>query len=353
MIHDTISRLVEEINLSSSESEQTMNEIMSGKATGSQIAAFLTAMRMKGETVEELTAFASVMRQFCYRIYPKVHGTLVDTCGTGGDAIKTFNISTVAALIAAGAGVTVAKHGNRSVTSQCGSADILEALGFNLMMEPDLVRKSIEEIGIGFMFAPKFHPAMKYAADPRREIGIRTIFNLLGPVTNPAGANVQLLGVFNEKFTEPLAHVLKNLGVTKAMVVNGLDGLDEISTIGKTKISSLLQNEVSTRYVAPHDFGLQQVNKSSLQISSLDESIKRAFTILYCKQNSPHYDIVLVNAAAAIFLGDKVDNLVEGIEIARESLESGSAYKKLQSLIKFSGGNLSSLEELENNERFS
>lgn len=353
MIRDTISRLVEEINLSSSESEQTMNEIMSGKATGSQIAAFLTAMRMKGETIEELTAFASVMRQFCYRIYPKVQGTLVDTCGTGGDTIKTFNISTAAALIAAGAGVTVAKHGNRSVTSQCGSADILEAWGFNLMMEPDLVRKSIEEIGIGFMFAPKFHPAMKYAADPRREIGIRTIFNLLGPVTNPAGANVQLLGVFNEKFTEPLAHVLKNLGVTKAMVVNGLDGLDEISTIGKTKISSLLQNEVSTRYVTPHDLGLQQIDKSLLQISSPDESIKRTFAILYRKHDSPHYDIVLVNAAAAIFLGDKADNIVEGIEIARDSLESGSAYKKLQSLIRFSGGNLSSLEELENNEGFS
>ncbi len=253
MIRQGIAKIVDGKDLSKEEGEKIMNEIMEGNATSAQIAAFLTALRIKGESVDEITSLASVMRKFCYQIQPKVNDTLVDTCGTGGDKIKTFNISTAAALVAAGAGIPIAKHGNRSVTSRCGSADVLEALGFDLKMNPKMVEKSIEEIGIGFMFAPTFHPAMKYAIEPRREIRIRTIFNLLGPLTNPASAKAQLLGVYSDHLTEPLAHVLNNLGLEQAIVVHGLNGLDEISTIGQTKITNLKQGEIITSYLDPND----------------------------------------------------------------------------------------------------
>jgi 2-polyprenyl-3-methyl-5-hydroxy-6-metoxy-1,4-benzoquinol methylase len=221
-----------------------MTEIMSGEATNAQLASFLTALRMKGETVEEIVALSETMRKFSRRIHPKVSGRIVDTCGTGGDRLKTFNVSTAAALIAAGAGVTVAKHGNRSVTSQSGSADVLEKLGLNLDMAPETVQRSIEQVGIGFMFAPAFHPAMKYAIGPRREMGIRTIFNVLGPLTNPACASAQLLGVYDSRLTEPLALALQKLGCEEAMVVHGMDGLDEVSTVGKTAIAWLREGYV-------------------------------------------------------------------------------------------------------------
>ena len=228
MIREGIQKLIEGSNLTYDESGEIMREIMSEKATSSQTAAFLTALRMKGEAVEELIAFASVMRTHCRQIRPHVHGRLVDTCGTGGDKIKTFNVSTAAAFVIAGAGVAVAKHGNRAVTSKSGSADVLEKLGLNLNVEPEATQDIIEKVGIGFMFAPAFHPAMKYAAEPRREIGIRTVFNILGPLTNPACANAQLLGVYDPKLTTPMAYALKKLGCEEAMVVHGLDGLDEI-----------------------------------------------------------------------------------------------------------------------------
>ena len=352
MIRDGIAKLVEGKDLTRMEAEEIMAEIMSGKATEAQIASFLTALRMKGETIEEITAFASVMRKFCYQIHPKVTGTLVDIVGTGGDRIKTFNISTIAAFVVAGAGIAVAKHGNRSVTSRCGSADVLEALGFNLKMPPALVEKSIKEIGIGFMFAPNFHPAMGYALIPRREIGIRTVFNILGPLTNPADAKAQLSGVYDEELTEPFAHVLKNLGLERAMVVHGLDGLDEISTIGRTKITSLAQHEVSTTYIDPKDLGFNKVNKSSLEVTTPSESAEIVFKILNgheCDLEKPKRDIVLANAAAAIFLANKSESLTVAIDVARGSIENGSAYKKLKSLIKFSGGDLTILEELEHN----
>ena len=227
MIREGIKKLIDGTNLTFEESQEIMREVMSGKATNAQIAAFLTALRKKGETVEERVASAVVMREHCSRIHPRVEGRLVDTCGTGGDKIKTFNISTTAAFVVAGAGVAIAKHGNRSVTSKSGSADVLEKLGLNLNMEPEAVQGTIEQVGVGFMFAPAFHPAMKYAIQPRREIGIRTIFNILGPLTNPASANAQLLGVYDSKLTAPMAYALKELGCEEAMVVHGLDGLDE------------------------------------------------------------------------------------------------------------------------------
>src|SRR3990170_3089046 len=259
MIRESIQKLADRTNLTCEESSEAMIEIMSGKATNAQIAAFLTALRMKGETVEEIAAFAKVMRENCRRIHPTVNGRLLDTCATGGDKIKTFNVSTVSAFIIAGTGIAVAKHGNRSVTSRCGSADVLEQLGFNLKMKPQQVQDSIEQAGIGFMFAPAFHPAMKYAVEPRREIGIRTVFNILGPLTNPASANAQLLGVYDPKLTTPIAYALKKLGCEEAMVVHGLDGLDEISTVGRTAIAWLKEGEVATLETAPRDFGVKQV----------------------------------------------------------------------------------------------
>ncbi|MEM1557780.1 MAG: anthranilate phosphoribosyltransferase [Thermoproteota archaeon] len=353
MIRECIAKLVRREDLLPEEAEEAMTEIMSGKASDAQIASFITALRMKGETVEEITAFASVMRRFCIRINPSVNGRLVDTCGTGGDSVKTFNVSTLAALIAAGAGVYVAKHGNRSVTSNCGSADLLEALGFNLNMSPEAVEKSIESIGIGFMFAPVFHPAMKHAVVPRREIGIRTVFNILGPLANPAGANAQLMGVCEKYLLKPIANVLKNIGVENAMVVYGSDGLDEISITGRTNVLLVSNGKIVSKYIEPEDFNLKRADKNYIQVSSKEESVKAALDILRNRVGDDRLvskrNMVLINAAAAIFLGGKAKNLSEAFEIARESLESGTAYNKLKDLIKYSGGNLSILEELENN----
>jgi len=349
VIKEGIQKLIEQKNLTYEESRGIMKEIMSGNATNTQIAAFLTALRMKGETVEEITAFTEVMKEFCHRITPKVNGRLVDTCGTGGDRIKTFNISTTAAFVVAGAGVAVAKHGNRSVTSKSGSADVLEKLGLNLDSEPKAVERSIEEVGIGFMFAPAFHPAMKYAIGPRREIGIRTVFNVLGPLTNPANANAQILGVYDRALIEPLANALKNLGCEEAMVVHGLDGLDEISTIGKTAIAWLREGEVTALETVPKDFGVKQARPENIKGTTAEESGEITFKILNecCSHDDPKRDIVLVNASTGIIVGGKASNFSEGMELARESIESGAAYKKLKMLIKASNGNTLKLEEME------
>ncbi len=353
LIKECISKIVEGRDLARIEAEKIMSEIMLGKVTEAQIAAFLTALKMKGESIEEITAFASVMRKFCNQINPKVTGPLVDTCGTGGDIIKTFNISTAAAFVAAGSGIAIAKHGNRSVTSKCGSADVLEALGFNLEMNPKSVEQSIEMIGIGFMFAPNFHPAMKYAIGPRREIGIRTIFNILGPLSNPANAKIQLLGVYDVNLIELLAQALCNLGVERAMIVHGIDGLDEISTIGKTKIALLNEGDVSKSHINPLDLGIKTVDRNELTGTDPKASASIIYKILNFSNNcisklSPKRDIVLINAAAAIFLGGEARTIEEGMEMARESIQSGSAYNKLKSLIKFSNGDMSKLEEMEN-----
>jgi anthranilate phosphoribosyltransferase len=349
MIKEGIQKMVDGANLTFEDSQEIMREVMSGKATNAQIAAFLTALRMKGETVEELIAFAAVMRERCRRIHPRVAGRLIDTCGTGGDKTKTFNISTAAAFVVAGAGVAIAKHGNRSVTSRSGSADVLEKLGLNLKMEPETVEATIEQVGVGFMFAPAFHPAMKYAVDPRREIGIRTVFNILGPLTNPASAKAQLLGVYDPKLTAPMAYALKKLGCEEAMVVHGLDGLDEVSTLGKTAIAWLKEGEVATMETTPKDFGVKQARIADIKGTTPDESAEILFKILNGNGavNDPKTEIVLVNSAAGIIVGGKAEDFRYGMKVARKSIESGAAYKKLKALIKASGGSLSKLEELE------
>ncbi len=349
MIREGIQKLIEEKNLTFEESQEIMREIMSGKAVNTQIAAFLTALRMKGETVDELRAFTTVMREHCQRIHPRVEGRLVDTCGTGGDKIKTFNISTAAAFVVAGAGVAIAKHGNRSVTSKSGSADVLEKLGLKLNITPEEVENAIEQVGVGFMFAPTFHPAMKYAVQPRREIGIRTVFNILGPMTNPASANAQLLGVYNAKLMTPMAYTLKKFECREAMIVHGLNGLDEISTLGKTSIAWLKEGEVATMEVTPKDFGVKQACLTDIQGTTPEESAEILFKILnnYYAIDDPKTEIVLVNSAAGIIVGGKAEDFSYGMTLARKSIESGAAYEKLKALIKASANDLSKLEELE------
>jgi anthranilate phosphoribosyltransferase len=348
MIREGIQKLIEGTDLTYEESGAIMTEVMSGKATNSQTAAFLTALRMKGESVDELIAFASVMKGHCHQIHPKVNGRLVDTCGTGGDKIKTFNVSTTAAFVIAGAGIPVAKHGNRAVTSKSGSADVLEKLGLNLTIKPQAIENIIEKVGVGFMFAPAFHPAMKYAAETRKEIGIRTIFNLLGPLTNPAGADAQLLGVYDQKLVVPIAFALKKLGCKEAMVVHGLDGLDEISTVGKTLIAHLKDDNVTKIELAPKDFGLSQAKAIDLQCLSAEESAETLFRILSGKKiGTAKADIVLVNAAAGIIVAGKASDFKEGLLLAQKSITSGAAYAKLKSMVKASGGSVAKLEELE------
>lgn len=349
MIQAGIKKLVARMNLTYHEAAAIMEEIMTGKATEAQISAFLTAFRMKGETIEEITAFATVMREFCCKIHPHVADRLVDTCGTGGDQIKTFNISTTAAFIIAGAGIAVAKHGNRSVTSKCGSADILEQLGLNLNLEPPVVEKLIEKVGIGFMFAPRFHPAMKYALAPRKMIGIRTAFNILGPLTNPAGANAQLLGIYAEEWVEPLAHVLRELGCEEGMVVHGIGGLDEISLIGKTTIAWLRDNEVNQMKITPRDYGFKVAKPNEIAGTTPEKSAVLTFHILnnHLSEQDPRRNIVLLNAAAGIVVGGKADDLSAGLELATDALQSGVAYERLKQLVQASDGDLAKLEELE------
>jgi anthranilate phosphoribosyltransferase len=343
-----IQKLIEGTNLSFNEATQTMQKIVTGEATNAQTGALLTALRIKGESIEELIAFARVMRSQCLQIRPNVHGRLVDTCGTGGDRIKTFNVSTAAAFVIAGAGVPVAKHGNRAVTSKSGSADVLEKLGLNLTMTPKEAQVAIETVGIGFLFAPAFHPAMKFALQPRKEIGIRTVFNLLGPLTNPANAAGQLLGVYDPKLVMPLANVLNNLGCKEAMVVHSLSGLDEISILGKTCIAHLKQGQVHTLEVSPEFFGVKQAEAADLNVSNVEESAKTILHILAAKNlATPKAEMVLVNSAAGIIVGDKADDFTEAMQIARESILSGAAYDKLKELIRVSKGSLQVIEELE------
>jgi anthranilate phosphoribosyltransferase len=349
VIREGIRKLVDGMDLTHQESREIMQEIMTGNATEAQIAAFLTALRTKGETVQEILAFAVVMKEFCCKIYPKVNGRIVDTCGTGGDKLKTFNISTTAAFVVAGTGIAVAKHGNRSVTSRSGSADILEKLGLNLDLEPKAIESIIEEVGIGFMFAPRFHPAMKYAIEPRRAIGITTVFNILGPLTNPASAVAQVLGVYDEKWLNPLAYVLGELGSEEAMVVHGVDGLDEISTIGKTSIAWLRDGEISSIEIMPEHFGFETAKLEEISGTTPEESAELTFKILTntLEPKDPRRNIVLLNAAAGIVVGGKADNFNQGIELAAESLESGDAYEKLKMMVKASNGDLSKLGGLE------
>jgi anthranilate phosphoribosyltransferase len=347
MIKKYIKQLVEGRELNYDDACIMMNEVMSGDATEAQISSVLTALRMKGETPIEISAFATVMRKFCNQIHPKVPNRLVDTCGTGGDSLKTFNISTTSAFVAAGAGIHIAKHGNRSFTSKCGSADVLENLGVNLSLKPIEVEKIIEQVGIGFIYAPAFHPAMRYAVGPRRQLGIRTVFNILGPLTNPASAKGQLLGVYDKNLIEPIAESLKLLGCEEAMVVHGIGGMDEISTIGETAISWLKDEEVKNYRFTPRDFGVNATTYDKIKGTTPDESAEILFKILNGQDKAPRTEIVLVNGIASIIVSGKTEDIGHAMELAKESIASGTAYCKLKKLVKASGGNLSRLEELE------
>ena len=333
MIKAVLGTLVEAKNLKEEEAKQVMGELMEGKATPSQIASFLTALRMKGETVAEITGFAKAMLEKVDTFSIKID-TLVDTCGTGGDSLNTFNISTVVALVAAGAGLTVAKHGNRALSSKCGSADVLEALGVKLTIPKEKVKECLEKIGIGFLFAPCCHPAMKYALAPRQEMGMRTVFNILGPLINPLGANVRLMGVHSSSLTEPLATVLKNLGVESAFVVWGEDGLDEISIKARTRITELKEGKIKTYYIKPEDFGLKRASLQEIRGGDREENT-RIFKNILGGEKGAKRDIVLINTAACLVAAGRAKSFKEGIEIAKDSIDSGKANEKLESLVEF------------------
>jgi len=333
MIREAIDTLVAGQSLTMEQAAAVMNEIMGGEATPAQFGAFVTALRLKGETVEEIAGMAKVMRERAVPI--AVSEPVVDTCGTGGDASGSFNISTAAAFVVAGAGLKVAKHGNRSMSSICGSADVMEALGVRIDLGAEQVQRCLEEVGIGFMFAPNFHPAMKYAAAPRREIGIRTVFNILGPLTNPAGAKAQVLGVAEGSLTMKMAQVLELLGCHHALVVHGEDGLDEITPSGRTTVCELKEGAINSYSLAPEDFGFQRATRESLKGGSAQDNAGLLRKVLE-GEKGPRRDIVLMNAAAALKAGDKAASLEEGIEIAKESIDSRKALEKLEGLIKIS-----------------
>jgi len=337
MIKEGIKKLVNAQNLSRGEMETIFGEIMEGQATPAQISAFIVALRLKGETVDEITGAAVTMKKFATKIKVK-NDCVLDTCGTGGSGKHIFNISTLCALIASGAGVTVAKHGNRSVSSKSGSADLFEKLGVNIQAAPLIVEKCINEIGIGFLFAPSFHKAMKYAIGPRREIGIRTIFNVLGPLTNPAGATHQLLGVFDKKLTQPLAEVLGNLRIRHALVVCAADGLDEVSTTGETFVCEFKNGKVHNYSVTPEQYGFKRTRLENLQISGADDSLAIAQRLLD-GEAGPLQDIVLLNAAFSLYAADAAPSVEKGIEMARESVTGGKAKEKLELLKKYTNEN--------------
>lgn len=315
-----------------------MKEIMSGQATPAQIGAFLVALKKKGETVEEVTALARVMIEFSRRIHPKVSDFLVDTCGTGGDRVKTFNVSTTSAFVVAAAGVPVAKHGNRSFTSKCGSADVMERLGLNLDMGPQQVEDAIEEVGIGFMYAPNFHPAMKSVAPVRRDIGVRTVFNILGPLTNPAGANAQLIGVCDLELLELMARAALNLGARSVMTVYGLDGLDEISLTGTTAILSAKNGNITTEEIEPRDLGFKKTRPGELRGSDPEENARLTNRILSGKisEEDPRVQTVIANAAAALILAERAHDFREGVEIGTNIIKDGAGLKTMNTLIEFS-----------------
>jgi len=333
MIKEVIGKVIAGEDLSAEEAYDVMNEIMDGGATDAQIAAFITALRLKGETVDEITAFTRVMREKATRIEHQAEN-VVDTCGTGGDGAHTFNISTAAAIVAAAAGAVVAKHGNRSVSSSCGSADVLKELGVNIEIEKEKVEKCIDEVGIGFLFAPLLHKAMKYAIGPRREIGIRTVFNILGPLTNPAGAKAQLLGVYDGALTETMAAVLGNLGSTHVFVVHGEDGLDEISITSATKVSELKDGAVKTYTIQPEDFDLPLADLESIKGGD-PAANAQIIRDIFAGAPGPRRDILLLNAAAVITAADITKTIADGINTAREAIDSGKAAEKLQQLIDF------------------
>jgi len=332
MIKEALAKVVKGLDLSEPDMIEVMEEIMTGAASPAQIAAFITALRLKVETVSEITGAARVMRKKATHIKAPT-GNIVDTCGTGGDEAMTFNISTAAAFVAAGAGVTVAKHGNRSVSSKSGSADVLKALGVNIEAKVHKVEECISEIGIGFLFAPLLHGAMKYAAPVRREIGIRTIFNILGPLTNPAGAPFQILGVYDPALTDLLAKVLCNLGSTHAYIVRGEDGLDEITLTSETKVTELKDGSIHTYHISPESFGFKRCNADDLKGGTPEENAEIIMAILKGAKGAKR-NVVLLNAAAAIAASGITETIEEGVAAARGALDQGLALDKLTGLVR-------------------
>ncbi|MBZ0292799.1 MAG: anthranilate phosphoribosyltransferase [Anaerolineae bacterium] len=324
-------------HLQEDEAEAVMSQIMTGQATEAQIGAYLMGLRMKGETQDEIVGSARAMRNNAHRVPTQFTGEeLLDTCGTGGDRSGTFNISTTVAFVAAGAGVKVAKHGNRAASSQCGSADVLNELGVNLDLTPEQVGTCVDEVGMGFLFAIKLHPAMKYAIGPRRQMGVRTIFNILGPLTNPAGAQRQLMGVFVPDLTDMLAHVLGALGTKSAIIVNGYGGLDELTTTGPNTVSHYRDGNVYSYELKPEDYGFEGAHISDLLGGDAPTNASILRGILAGTVDGAKRDVVLLNAGAALLAADKVADLQEGIELARHTIESGAALAKLDELIAFS-----------------
>lgn len=345
IITEAVRALVDRRDLTRIEAAAAMDAIMAGAATNAQIAAFLTALRMKGETVEELIGFAQVMRARAVRV--RTHGEevaaltgtdremLIDTAGTGGDAAGTFNVSTATAFVVAGAGLRVAKHGNRSVSSLCGSADVVETLGVSLDLTAQQVARCIDEVGIGFLYAPLLHTAMKHVMAARREMGIRTVFNMLGPLTNPAGANAQVIGVYSAALTQPLARVLAELGTFRAFVVHGADGLDELSNTGESTISEVREGVVRTFTLRPEELGLPRASIADLRGGDREQNAEMIRAILD-GERGPRRDIVLMNAAAALVAGARARDFTEGIALAVQSIDSHAARVKLQRLIDVS-----------------
>lgn len=321
-------------DLNKSQMQKMFELIISGKLTNEQIASFLVALKNKGETYTEIAAAAEVLRKFCIKIDIKNKEYLVDTCGTGGDCVGTFNISTVSAIVSAGSGVRVAKHGNRSVSSKCGSADLLEGLGVNLNMSPKDSAVCLDTLGLAFLFAPLYHPAMKNVANVRRELKTRTIFNILGPLANPAGAKCQLLGVYSKDLADKLAMALLELGSENCMVVSGDDGMDEITTTAKTYVVELKNKKIKKYFLDPMDYGIEKANVDSLRVANVEDAKKMALGVLN-KEKSPARDIVLLNAGATAYISQKTSSIEEGIGLARESIDRGYAMDKLKMLVNF------------------
>ena len=336
-INEAIKAVISRQNLNESEMHDVMNSIMTGQTTDAQIGAFLVGLSMKGETIEEITASAKVMRDLATSVKISSDEYLVDTCGTGGDGLGLFNISTASAFVVAAAGGRVAKHGNRSISSKSGSADVLEAAGINLNLNPELISQCIEEIGVGFMFAPAHHSAMKHAIGPRKELAIRTIFNVLGPLTNPAKAPNQIMGVFDKNLVEPIANVLKGLDSRHVMVVHSEDGLDEFSIAKKTFVAELKDGDVSTYSVHPNDFGLNAASLEELKAENANESLALIYDAFAGKEGAAK-DIIALNAGAAIYVSGLVNSLENGINKASEVLTNGSAQDKLDAYISASNG---------------
>lgn len=325
--------LLDKQDLTRLQMAEVIRSIMSGKASSSQIAGFLIALRCKGETVEEITAATEVMRELASKVTLQAEH-IIDTCGTGGDGANTFNISTTCAFVVAAAGGTVAKHGNRSVSSCSGSADVLEAAGVNLDLSVDQVAQCINSIGVGFLFAQKHHSAMRHVATPRKEMGVRTLFNLLGPLMNPAGAKNQLIGVFDQRWIEPMAHVLKTLGSEHVLVVNADDGLDEISISSSTSVAELKAGEINRYRINPEQFSLQRADLSALVVNNVQDSLSMLQAVLD-NQYAPARDIVVLNAGAAIYAANLVDSLAAGVTKAQQVIASGGAKEKLNALVNF------------------